>query len=140
MRKVLYQSDLSDAEWRVLRPLLPKPKHLGRPVSWSHRWILNGIFYLLRTGCTWRMMPHEYPPWQTLYRYFRAWQTTGVWEKINAVLRERLRRASGKNSTPSAAIIDSQSSKTTEKGGLVAMMVARKLMAASVISSLIPMA
>ena len=116
MRKVLYQSDLSDDEWRVLRPLLPKPKHRGRPVSWSPRSVLNGIFYLLRTGCCWRMMPREYPPWQTIYRYFRAWQATGVWEKINAILRERLRRASGKNSTPSAAIIDSQSSKTTEKG------------------------
>src|SRR4028118_77114 len=135
MPKPLYQSDLSDKEWRFLRALIPKPKLSGRPASWSRRSIINGIFYLLRSGCTWRMMPREYPPWQTLYRYFRAWQKDGVWEHINAVLRERLRRASGKNSTPSAAIIDSQSSKTTEKGALVAMMLARKSMVASVTSS-----
>ncbi len=135
-----YEINLSDAEWDHLKHLIPGPKPGGRPASWSQRSVLNGIFYLLRSGCPWRMMPREYPPWQTLYRYFRAWQHTGVWEKINAVLRERLRRASGKHSTPSAAIIDSQSSKTTEKGGLVAMMVARKLMVVSVTSSLIRMA
>src|SRR4028119_1982870 len=116
MRKVLYQSDLSDAEWRVLRPLLPKPKHLGRPVAWNRRLVLNGLVYLLPTGFCWRMVPREYPPWQTLYRYFRAWQENGVWEKINARLRERLRLASGRKSSPSAGIIDSQSSKTTERG------------------------
>ena len=118
MLKPLYQSDLSDDEWRFLRPLIPKPKHGGRPVSWSRRSVLDGIFYLLRSGCTWRMMPREYPPWQTLYRYFRAWQHSGVWEEINARLRERLRVAAGRNSTPSGAVMDSQSIKTTERGGV----------------------
>ncbi len=126
-----YEINLSDAEWSHLKDLVPGPKPGGRPASWSRRSVINGIFYLLRSGCHWRMMPREYPPWQTIYRYFRAWQTTGVWERINAVLRERLRRACGRHSTPSAAIIDSQSSKTTEKGGLVVMMVARRSMAAS---------
>src|SRR4028118_1362986 len=119
----------------LLKLLVPKPKAGGRPPSWSRRALLDGIFYLLRTGCPWRMVPREYPPWQTLYRYFRAWQQGGIWEKINAVLRERLRRASGRQSTPSAAIIDSQSSKTAEKGALVAMMLARRSMVASVTSS-----
>src|SRR4028118_860241 len=118
MPKPLYQSDLSDKEWRFLRALIPKPKLSGRPASWSRRSLLNGIFYLLRSGCTWRMMPLEYPPWQTLYRYFRAWQDSGVWERINARLRERLRVAAGKSRTPSGAVMDSQSSKTTERGGV----------------------
>jgi putative transposase len=118
MPKPLYQSDLSDKEWRFVRPLVPKPKPGGRPTCWSRRSLLNGIFYLLRSGCTWRMMPREYPPWQTLYRYFRAWQHSGVWERINARLRERLRVAAGKNSTPSGAVMDSQSIRTTERGGV----------------------
>jgi len=118
MRKTRYQSDLNDTEWGIVKPLIPKPKHGGRPVSWSRRSLLNGIFYLLRSGCTWRMMPHEYPPWQTLYRYFRAWQQCGVWERINTRLRERLRVAAGRSSTPSGAVMDSQSSKTTECGGV----------------------
>ncbi|HEX8236291.1 MAG TPA: IS5 family transposase [Abditibacteriaceae bacterium] len=116
MPQITYEINLSDAEWSHLKHLIPGPKPGGRPASWCRRSILNGIFYLLRSGCHWRMMPREYPPWQTIYRYFRAWQATGVWEKINAILRERLRRASGRHSTSSTAIIDSQSSKTTEKG------------------------
>src|SRR4028119_1684979 len=118
MPKPLYQSDLTNKEWRFVRPLIPKPKPGGRPTCWSRRSLLNGIFYLLRSGCTWRMMPREYPPWQTLYRYFRAWQHSGVWEKINARLRGRLRVAAGKSRTPSGAVMDSQSSKTTEQGGV----------------------
>ncbi len=117
MNNTLYDSDLTDVEWSFLEPLVPLPKPGGRPASWTRRAILDGIFYLLRSGCTWRMMPHEYPPWQTLYRYFRAWQQSDVWENINTRLREYLRMASGRKSSPSGAIIDSQSSKTTECGG-----------------------
>lgn len=102
MPNLLYQSDLTDVEWGVLKPLIPEPKPGGRPSSWSRRAVLNGIFYLLRSGCSWRMMPREYPPWQTLYRYFRVWQKDGLWESINARLREQLRLASGRQSTPSA--------------------------------------
>jgi transposase len=138
MQNMLYESDLSDVEWSFLEPLVPLPKPGGRPTSWSRRAIVDGIFYLLRSGCPWRMMPREYPPWQTLYRYFCAWQKLGVWENINTCLREQLRLALGKHSTPSAAIIDSQSSKTTEKGGFAATMPARKSTVASVISWLTP--
>ena len=135
MEKVLYPSDLTEAEWTFLEPLVPPPKPGGRPPSWSRRSLLNAIFYLVRGGCAWRMLPREYPPWQTVYRYFRAWKEGGVWDSINAALREQVRVVAGRHSTPSAAIMDSQSAKTTEKGGLAAMMVARELVVANVICS-----
>ena len=135
MEEVLYPSDLTDAEWTFLEPLVPPPKPGGRPPSWNRRSLLNAIFYLVRGGCAWRMLPRDYPPWQTVYRYFRAWREDGVWDSVNAALREQVRVAAGRHSTPSAAIMDSQSSKTTEKGGLVAMMVARRLVVVSVICS-----
>ncbi len=118
MQDVVYQSDLSDVEWSFLQSLVPEPKTGGRPTSWSRRSVLNGLFYLLRSGCPWRMIPREYPPWQTLYRYFRAWQESHVWESINTCLREHLRIGAGRKRSPSAAIMDSQSSKTTESGGV----------------------
>src|SRR4028119_1633923 len=117
MENMLNLSDLTDAEWTFLEPLVPPPKPGGRPPSWTRRSILNAIFYLVRSGCVWRLLPREYPPWQTIYRYFRAWQRDGSWELINAVLREQVRLASGRDSTPSAGIMDSQSSKTSEAGG-----------------------
>ncbi len=118
MQNVVYQSDLSDVEWSFLQSLVPEPKTGGRPTSWSRRSVLNGLFYLLRSGCPWRMIPREYPPWQTLYRYFRAWHENHVWESINTCLREHLRIDAGRKPSPSAAIMDSQSSKTTESGGV----------------------
>ena len=84
----LYPSDVSDHEWKVLAPLIPPARPGGRPRKWPVRKILNAIFYLLRSGCQWRMLPREFPPWSTVYHYFRIWRLDGTWEKVNAVLRE----------------------------------------------------
>jgi transposase len=87
----LYPSDLSDHEWEILAPLIPPAKPGGRRRKWPMRKILNATFYLLRSGCQWRMLPREFPPWSTVHHYFRLWRLDGTWEKIHAVLRERMR-------------------------------------------------
>lgn len=101
-----YASDLSDVEWAILEPLIPPAKHGGRPRSVNMRHILNGIFYVLRSGGAWRLLPHEYPAWSTVYDYFRKWRQAGVWEQLTRTLRERLRVQAGRKATPSAGIID----------------------------------
>ena len=114
MKRKLYPSDLTDKQWAILAPLLPAARTGGRPRQVNLREVLNAIFYILCGGCTWRMMPHDFPAWKTVYHYFRLWRTTGVWQQMNQTLRERVRRQAGRESTPSAAVVDSQSVKTTE--------------------------
>jgi putative transposase len=128
-----YPTDLSDAEWQKIEPHLPKRKSpRGRKREHSPREIVNAILYVLRSGCAWRMMPHDLPPWKTVYHYFRLWRKDGLWSQMNDALRVDMRVASGRDPQPSAAILDSQSTKTTEKGGLVAMTLARRSTAGSV--------
>ena len=114
-----YPSDLSNKEWEVIKPHIPSLRsNIGRKRIHSYREILNAIFYLLRSGCAWRMLPHEFPPCKTVYHYFRFWRLNGFWEHINSVLRTELRIANGREPEPSAAVLDSQSVKTTETPGI----------------------
>ena len=125
MPRRAYPTDLTDDEWRVLEPLIPPAKPGGRPRGVDPREVLNAMRYLLRSGGAWRLLPHEFPPWPTVYAYFRRWQADGTWERMAAVLRRELRVALGRRAEPSAAVLDSQTVKTTEKGGRAATTGAR---------------
>ena len=115
----LYPCDLTDGEWAQLAPLLPVPAQRGRPRRWALRLLVNAIFYVLRTGCAWRYLPREYPPWPTVYATFRRWRLQGVWQRVHEALRRAVRRRAGRAPEASAAIMDSQSVKTTEESGLI---------------------
>jgi putative transposase len=112
-----YPTDLSDDEWRCIGPHLPEPTGQGRPRLHGLRAILDAVFYVLKSGCPWRLLPRDFPPWKTVYDWFRRWRLDGTWERLNAELRERLRVRLGRDPNPSAGIVDSQSAKTTGVGG-----------------------
>jgi putative transposase len=122
MSQKRYPTDLTDKEWAILEPLLPPAKAGGRKRAVEVREVANAIFYLLRTGCSWRMLPQDFPKWQTVYTYFRDWKEDGTWQKANDVLRRKVRLQEGRDEEPSAGILDSQSTKTAEKGDLVVLM------------------
>lgn len=112
-----YSSDLRDEEWALLQPLVTPGSQAGRRQTFALRRIVDAVFYLLHTGCQWRAIPHEFPPWSTVFYHYGKWRNQGTWEQINTVLREQVRLAGGRKSQPTAAIIDSQSARTTEAGG-----------------------
>jgi putative transposase len=112
-----YSTDLTDAEWQCLEPHVPAPNKRGRPRIHGTRIILDAIFYVLKSGCPWRLLPYEFPPWESVYCWFRRWRIDGTWEGLNAALRERLRRRLRRDPQPSAGMVDSQSTKTTGVGG-----------------------
>ena len=127
MEREDYPTDLTDEQWQsgviaqrnlpLVQPLIPPPKSGGRPRKTGMRQVLNAIFYLLRSGCAWRLLPHDFPPWQTVYTYFRQWKKDGTWKNIHDTLHNQCRKQDGRELEPSAAVLDSQSVKTTEKGG-----------------------
>jgi transposase len=117
MGRPAYPSDLTDAQWALLEPLIPQPSLDGRPAEIERRELVNAILYVLRSGCAWRLLPHDLPAWGTVYYYFRRWRNEGVWEQILGVLRLEVRQKQGRHPEPTAAIIDSQSIKTSAVRG-----------------------
>jgi len=113
-----YDSSLTDGQWAQIESLLParNPRHGGRPLKYDRRLILDTILYVLRTGCAWRLAPHDLAPWDAAYRWFRAWSADGTWRQVHEALRDRVRAADGRDAQPTAAVLDSQSTKSAEGG------------------------
>ena len=128
-----YESDVTDKEWEIVESMLPKQGPLGRPRETDLREVFNAIQYVLATGCQWRALPRDFPPHSTVINYFYRWQGDGVFDRMMDALRELARAEAGRRAEPTAAIIDSQSVKTTESGDRAVMTVARRLWAASAI-------
>src|SRR5215472_1726717 len=116
MKASRYDSDLTDEQWALVEPFLPKPKRMGRPPA-DLRAVLNGILYLVRTGCQWRLLPHDFPPWSTVHTWYRRWRRDGTWERLHEALRQQVRSAAGRDPSPRSSAADSQSVKTTPQGG-----------------------
>ena len=116
MRTQRYDTDLTDEQFALLEPFLPRPKRTGRPPT-DLRAVVNAILYLVRTGCPWRLLPHDFPPWSTVHTWYRRWRRDGTWEKIHEALRQQVRRQAGRHPSPRSSAADSQSVKTTPQGG-----------------------
>ena len=114
MSRKRYSTDLTDQQWQLIASLIPPAKVGGRPRTVDVREIVNAIFYVLASGCAWRLLPHDLPSWPTVYYYFRCWRIAGLWQQMNQTLRQKVRSSRGREATPSTAIADSQSVKTTE--------------------------
>lgn len=131
----MYPTDLTDGQWKLLAPLVVKPlpdkAGRGRPTKQDFRPEINGMLYVLKTGCQWRMMPAEFPPWQTVYGQFRRWRLDDTWDRVMRTLREMARKRAGRKESPSVAIVDSRSVKTASKGGSAVSMQARRSRGAS---------
>ena len=141
MRRTRYPSDLTDRQWEIVAPLLERPHPgYGRPRKYPLREIVNALFYLVKNGCTWRALPHDFPPWEDVYDHFRRWRKDGTLERLHDALRDQVRLRAGRTATPSLLILDSQSVPTTEKGGPAATMPASMSKGANVSSSSIPSA
>jgi transposase len=131
----MYPSDLTDVQWSKLEPLLKESRGTrhagGRPRKYALRRIVDGLLYVVKTGCQWRQLPADFPPWLSVHQQFRAWRDSGVWERVTKTLREQGRQARGRSVTPTVAIIDSQSAKTALKGGGAVMTRAKRSRGAS---------